>query len=77
MPQRTEIQFPYEIESNCGGRWVYRNDDDGDLMIDGVVVERAGWKLHRLLDVIRNGGGFWWHGSCVYAGPLREPKERP
>lgn len=70
--EMSEITFPFEIESESGGRWLYTADDDGWLWKDGEWVERAGSRCSEMVKAIETEHVFWPEGSCVYMGPARE-----
>jgi hypothetical protein len=70
MPQ--PIEYPYEIESNEGGKWVFTADDTGEHSIAPGETEPAAVPCSRMVAFIESGRFPWLPGSCVYHGPLRK-----
>ena len=66
-----EIEYPYEIESSDGCRWVFTDNEHGKLFIGGECVEYAQPDCETLINAIENEHFAWPKGSCLYHGPLR------
>ena len=66
-----EIEYPYEIESSSGGRWVFTDNEHGKLFLCGGCVERTHVRCETLINDIEARSSAWQEGTCVYHGPLR------
>lgn len=69
------MKFPYEVESDEGGIWVYEDNTNGRFYLYGEPSdwEPAGPPCDMMVKAIRTKSFPWCgHKACAYHGPLRE-----